>query len=134
MRLRSSSIFESGEAASTTFFKKSFIAVDSTVSHSRKLGHITDPVLGGSMSPIGIWAHTRSRAVVFFPLRKLGNSHGSHGFPASCARHQRLLVLNSADIQVIIICRNRSAALILTRCFWLLSTCRVWMAGFPDVG
>ena len=129
-RLRSSSSVESGEAASITFFKKSLIAVDSTVSNSRKLGHITDPVPGGSMSPIGILAFSPLPSlfhVVFSPLPSLfpaqlhssGNSSGTFLF---ChARQRPLLVSNSADIRVIIIRRSRSVALILTRRFWSLS-------------
>jgi hypothetical protein len=48
------------------------------------------------------------------PLHRPGNSHGI--FLYSHARQRPLLVSNSADIRVIIIC-SRSVALILTRRF-----------------
>jgi hypothetical protein len=137
-RLRSSSNSESGEVALITFFKKSLIAVDSIVSNSRELGHITDPVPGESMSPIRKLALSHSHAVVS-PLPSLfsapphspGNSSGI--FLYSRTRQRPLLVSNSVDIRVIIICRSRSVALVLTRRFWLLSLWRIWIAAGPDV-
>ena len=80
----------SPESGFNHFLQKSLIAVNSTVSDSCKLGHITDPVPGRSMSPTGILAFYHSHTAVSLlpslipvPLHSPQNSSGI--FLDSCA-------------------------------------------------
>ena len=85
------------------------------------LGHTTDPVPGRSVSPIGILALSHSCTIVFplpslfpAPLHRPGNYYGISKFScktatSSCSKFCRHPI-----------CKGRSVALILTRCFWLL--------------
>ena len=94
------------------FFRKSLIAVDSTVSHPHRLDHITDPVPGGSMSPINKLAFAPLPSLfhtVFAPLPSLlpvplhRPEIGDGIYPDSLARQKPPPVLSSVDIQVIMI-------------------------------
>ena len=131
-RLCPFSNFESWKAALITFFKKSLIPVDATVSHSHKLGH-TILYQAGTCLLLVYW-HSLILTPLSFPfllsflLHYIGleiimvflNSH---------TRQQPPLAPNSADIQFVEVDQLHWYSQV-----FLIAIDMLWIAADPDVG